>query len=129
MTTHDIIEALKAMPIADLDLIRAKAAEEIVTAKADNFESCKQHIASLMANHLRICENYAASEGFTLRELLPAKVKPAAVAEQKSSTPVKAKPMFANPANLTQTWTGRGRCPAWIKNTPKDQRAQYRIAA
>ena len=48
--------------------------------------------------------------GFSLNELTGGSVK--------SKTPKKptqkAAPKYANPADASQTWTGRGRRPAWV---------------
>ncbi|MBF9035345.1 H-NS histone family protein [Rhodobacterales bacterium HKCCE2091] len=55
---------------------------------------------------LAAAQKAAAQFGFSLDELSGGK-KPA-------SAP-KSAPKYANPADATQTWTGRGRQPAWIK--------------
>lgn len=53
-------------------------------------------------------ERAAAEHGFTLADLT------GGVKTRKSSGPVKAK--YRNPADATQTWSGRGRKPQWIKD-------------
>ena len=50
------------------------------------------------------------------------KVAGASAAERK-----KAAPKYRNPVNPTQTWTGRGIAPAWIKNVAKEDRDVYLI--
>lgn len=44
----------------------------------------------------------------------------------------KLPPMYRNPADSTQTWTGRGRAPTWLtalERKPGRNREDYRIAA
>jgi DNA-binding protein H-NS len=57
-----------------------------------------------LASARKAAEEAAAKHGFSLTELVggkPAKPKSAA--------------RFRNPANESQTWSGRGRQPGWIK--------------
>ena len=64
-----------------------------------------------------------------LNRALTGKGKPgrkAGVKVAKTSTP--AAPKYANPADPSQTWTGRGVAPAWIKNVAKEDRGAYLIA-
>lgn len=52
--------------------------------------------------------------GFTLQELFPNAVRgqgKAGRANPRAGKPVPAK--YANPANPSETWTGRGKQPAW----------------
>ena len=63
-----------------------------------------------------------------LNRALTGKGKPgrkAGVKVAKTSTP--AAPKYANPADPSQTWTGRGVAPAWIKNVAKEDRGQFLI--
>lgn len=53
-------------------------------------------------------ERAAAEHGFTLAELT------SGVKGRKASGPSKAK--YRNPADGSQTWSGRGRKPQWIKD-------------
>ncbi|MCU4651251.1 H-NS histone family protein [Roseibacterium sp. SDUM158016] len=46
----------------------------------------------------------AQEHGFSLEDIL----------SEKSGS--KGMPKYANPANPDQTWTGRGRQPAWVKD-------------
>lgn len=66
--------------------------------------------------------------GFTAEELnkaLTGKVKTKSGKAKATSTP--AAPKYRNPADPTQTWTGRGVAPAWIKDVPKEDRGQFLI--
>ena len=64
----------------------------------------------------------ARKSGFELHELVDAaSVKKASTARKASSAVNKTKrrdkvaPKYRNPANDTETWTGRGRQPLWVK--------------
>lgn len=58
-------------------------------------------------------EKAAAAHGFSLADLA------GNVPKKRGPKPGKAKkksiPKYANPADKTQTWTGKGRQPAWFK--------------
>ncbi len=56
----------------------------------------------------KAAEEAAAKFGFTLAELMPVSGGKAA----KSAGVAK----YANPANPSQTWTGKGRQPVWFKD-------------
>lgn len=69
-------------------------------------------IASLETRRLddarKAIEQAAKSHGFSLSELLAS--RPATRAGKSQG-----EPRYANPADNSQTWTGRGRQPGWIK--------------
>ena len=52
-------------------------------------------------------ERAAAEHGFSLAELTGA---PATVKRSKTKNPAR----YRNPANPTETWSGRGRRPGWV---------------
>lgn len=54
----------------------------------------------------------AQSLGVSVEELLSATGKPASTGKRRPGTKVEAQ--YRNPANSSQTWTGRGRQPKWI---------------
>jgi DNA-binding protein H-NS len=65
---------------------------------------------------LKAAEKAAAEWGFSLNELSDER-KPAKK-ERKNKAKVakpKSKPQFANPADGSQTWTGKGRQPNWFR--------------
>lgn len=62
----------------------------------------------------KAAEKAAAEFGFSLGELGADGPTPAKSAKKKKkSTGSKAPPKFANPADPSQTWTGKGRKPNW----------------
>jgi DNA-binding protein H-NS len=56
-------------------------------------------------------EKLAAAHGVSVEDILGAKA-PAA----KKTPKTKSVPKYANPADRTQTWTGKGRQPVWFKS-------------
>jgi len=65
----------------------------------------------------KAAEKAAAEFGFSLHELddgqKPAKVQKVKKKPSKPSKP--SKPKYANPADKSQTWTGKGRQPKWYR--------------
>ena len=64
----------------------------------------------------KAAEKIAAQHGFSLAELTGTAPKkrgrPAKKAAKKAPAPAK----YKNPADAKQTWSGRGRQPAWFKD-------------
>ncbi|MDU8927764.1 H-NS histone family protein [Alisedimentitalea sp. MJ-SS2] len=92
---------LNAMTLAELKSLEKKLAKAI-----SRFEmrEKKKALAMLKAK--------AKEMGFSLDELAAeAAAQPETVRPRK-----KVAPKYANPMDLTQTWTGRGRRPAWVKD-------------
>lgn len=55
-------------------------------------------------------EKLAAAHGVSVEDVLGGKSAPKKTAKTKST------PKFANPADKSQTWTGKGRQPDWFKS-------------
>jgi DNA-binding protein H-NS len=87
---------LDALTIPELDAL-AKRIERTIAAKRDTAKRALRE---------RI-EKLAAQEGFTLPEL---------VAGGAKRTRAKVKAKYANPKNPAQTWAGRGKQPAWVRD-------------
>jgi len=62
-------------------------------------------------------EKLAAAHGVSVEDVMGGKI--AAPKAPKAKTPAKTKAKapakFANPADKSQTWTGKGRPPSWFK--------------
>lgn len=87
----------------DLDKMSLKELQDLqkrVARKISDFESRKKREA------LVAVEEKAKAMGYSLNELVGA-------TSAKKRQP--AKPKYANPANKSETWTGRGRRPRWIE--------------
>jgi DNA-binding protein H-NS len=70
-----------------------------VDVQIKSFEKRKKKEALVAA------QKAAQEHGFSLEDILV----------EKSGS--KGMPRYANPGNPEQTWTGRGRQPAWVKDT------------
>lgn len=56
-------------------------------------------------------EKLAAAHGVSVEDVIGGKAAPKSAAKPK----VKSVPKFANPADKSQTWSGKGRQPEWYK--------------
>lgn len=85
----------------ELTLKNLKKLERDVAAAIDSYESRKKAAA------IAELEAHARQLGFNLAELTGTVV---AVKGKRAAAVAK----YANPANLSDTWSGRGRKPAWF---------------
>ena len=97
---------LKAMTLKELTKLKKEVNKALATVEA-----------RVRKEALKAAEKAAAGFGYTLTELSgeskpKAKVKKKAV-KGKAKAKAKAKPKYRNPENPEQTWSGRGRRPAW----------------
>lgn len=84
-----------------LSLAELKKLQKDVAKAIDSFEEREMKAAAAEA------EAVLRERGFTLAQIMQMGVtKPRA----------KVAPKYANPADPTQTWTGRGRKPHWVIN-------------
>lgn len=83
-----------------MSLKELKALQTQVSRMIDGYEDRRKQDA------LRELEEKARALGFSLDEIVGAKVA-------RKRAPAKAK--YANPANRSDTWTGRGRKPRWVE--------------
>ena len=60
---------------------------------------------------LKAAEKAVAEFGFSLSDLTPG--------QSRSGKGTKSQPKYRNPANVDQTWTGRGRKPQWVHDAIK----------
>ena len=89
------------MDLNVLSLVELKKLQDEVAVAIFNYEKRKK------AEALAAVEEAARAAGFSLKELLSD--------EKLSKGKTKAMPKYANPADPTQTWTGRGRKPKWVE--------------
>ncbi len=87
--------------LAEMSLKELKKLERDVAAAIENFD------ARSKAGALAELEAHARQLGFSLAELTGA-----AVSVKSKRAPAVAK--YRNPADETDTWSGRGRKPAWF---------------
>jgi len=69
----------------------------------------------------KAAEDAAKKHGFSLNDLVDGAAAP-------TSSKAKSPPKYRNPANPSQTWTGRGRQPAWIKEAVESGRSLEEFA-
>lgn len=105
------------MNLDDLSLKELRDLQSKINKAIDSYEirAKRQALESL--------EDLARSYGFTLAGLLESqKVKPA---RKRLESVVK----YANPADQTQTWTGRGRKPGWFIQALEEGRSPEDLMA
>ena len=109
---------LRSMSISELKTLGQKVEKAIETYETRRVEDARKEM-----------EKIAKSFGVTLSEVIggnadvkPARKKPGPKPGRRKPGPkpkgkpkAKAKPKFKNPEDASQTWTGRGRQPAWYK--------------
>ncbi len=96
---------LKAMSRKELEKLLGDVNKALVSAQNRDRREAK-----------KAAEKAAAEFGFSLADLAEAKsdaVKPLRKKRKTSSKP--SLPQFANPADRSQTWTGKGRQPNWFR--------------
>ncbi|TMM51613.1 H-NS family nucleoid-associated regulatory protein [Sulfitobacter sabulilitoris] len=98
--------------MADLKSMSRKELEKLL------FDT-KKALAAAQARDRRdarkAAEKAAAEFGFSLAELEGGE-KPAKSAKKAKPAKPKSKAKFANPADASQTWTGKGRQPNWYRD-------------
>ena len=80
--------------------------EELINLRKSVDEALKASEREAKKNALAAAQKAAAEHGFSLDEILSGK---------KPNTGPKSAPKYANPEDPSQTWTGRGRQPNWVK--------------
>jgi len=85
-----------------------------------HLKDVKKALANVQARDRRDAKKAAmkaaAEFGFSLEELSETqKAAPKALKKKAKTAGPKAKARFANPADASQTWTGKGRQPNWYR--------------
>lgn len=87
--------------LADLDMLRKAVEKTRVQAERKSRKDALSHV-----------ESVAANLGFTLDELLD---NGSGRKRSKAGPKTISQPKYVNPDNQSETWTGRGRLPNWLK--------------
>lgn len=87
-----------------LDL-NSMSKDDLLSLRGEVDKALKSLDARRKAEALKAAQEAAKEHGFTLAEL---------TGDAKPAKKVAAK--FANPANSSQTWSGRGRQPVWYRD-------------
>jgi DNA-binding protein H-NS len=93
---------LETMDPLALKELQAKVGEALEKSQARRREEA-----------LRAVHETAAAHGFALEELV-------GKGRDNRSVGYVSRPRYANPADASETWTGRGRRPAWVKSYIQD---------
>ena len=94
--------------------LRMMTRKELEKLKA-NVEKALEKLALKDKNSaLAAAEKAAAAHGFSLAELA-VKPAPRKLVKAKNGSKKASAPKYKNPADATQTWTGKGRQPDWFK--------------
>ncbi|UWR21673.1 H-NS histone family protein [Sulfitobacter sp. S190] len=95
---------LKSMSRKELEKLLADVKKALVAAQARDRRAAQ-----------KAAEKAAAEFGFTLNDLSETapKTRKSPTAKKKPAKP--SKPKYANPADASQTWTGKGRQPNWFR--------------
>lgn len=89
-----------AIELGNLSLKELKALHAQIGREIEGFAERKKLEA------IKALEEVARSHGYTVEQLFG--MKP-------GRKRVPARPKYANPANRSETWTGRGRRPRWVE--------------
>lgn len=92
---------ISKLSLKELQELLVVIPEEIKSRKAQEKKAALKEIAEL-----------AAKRGFKLEELIGQTSEKAAATNIGTRKPAKIK--YRNPADPQQTWTGRGKKPAWV---------------
>lgn len=97
MQITELEAALDQMSFAELKVVAPMVAAKIAEREKAERDAVKAELAAL-----------AKSKGFEMTDLFGNAPK---AAKERKSVP----PKYRNPADGSQTWTGRGRKPKWIE--------------
>lgn len=61
-------------------------------------------------------EKLAAAHGLSIEDVMSGKTTQTSKPKAAGKPKLKSAPKYANPADATQTWTGKGRQPEWFKS-------------
>ena len=91
---------LKTLSPKELHALIENANAQMHEARASQIQSVKQKIQALLS-----------SSGLSLEDIYPSRGKKAAGKKGKTGS---VAPKYRDPSNPSQTWSGRGRQPAWF---------------
>ena len=95
---------LKGMSRKELEKLQKDVAKALTRISDKELKAVRDEAAKLAAKH-----------GYTLAEIAGGSAPAKKVAKAKGPK-TKAPAKYANPADKSQTWTGKGRQPVWYKD-------------
>ncbi|MFG6596235.1 H-NS family nucleoid-associated regulatory protein [Sulfitobacter sp. 1A13368] len=94
---------LKAMSRKELERLLSDVKKALEAARARDQREAR-----------KAAKKAAAEFGFSLGEI--SETQPSAPAKKRAKVKNPSKPMYANPDDKKQTWTGKGRQPNWFRS-------------
>ena len=94
---------LKGMSRKELEKLQKDVAKALTRISDKELKAVRDEAAKLAAKH-----------GYTLADIAGGTTATKKATKAKGPK-TKAPPKYANPADKTQTWTGKGRQPVWYK--------------
>lgn len=98
-----------ALDIADLSRRELESLKKKIEKKLEKLDTDAKKAA------LEAARKAAQQHGFKLQELVGAEPAPKAPRKPRATRKMKGVAKYANPDDKSQTWTGKGRQPAWFK--------------
>ena len=95
---------LKGMSRKELEKLQKDVAKALTRISDKELKAVRDEAAKLAAKH-----------GYTLADIAGG-AAPAKKATKAKGPKTKAPAKYANPADKSQTWTGKGRQPTWFKD-------------
>lgn len=95
---------LENMSHAELQAMVEKAQQRMVQLQRSRRSEIRNKVNDLLK-----------AEGFTFDELYGSPATKRAVADSTGKTRIAVKPKYRDPADGSQTWTGRGKRPRWFQ--------------
>ncbi len=100
----------KSMNSKELEKLLGDVKKALQAAKAEDLRQA-----------IKAAEQAAAEWGFSLNDLSENETQGRKERKNKAkANKPKSKPQFANPADISQTWTGKGRQPNWYRNAVRN---------
>ena len=102
----------------NLDTLSAKELQALITQakKRKTTLAKRKPIAAVRKKVMALikAEGYTVAELFGTGSSAPSSAAPKKAAVRKSTAGSKVAPKYRNPANSSETWTGRGKQPRWL---------------
>lgn len=96
--------------------LKSMTRKELLKLKSNIDKALDRLEATEMKAALAAAEKAAAAHGFSLAQLSGNVTTKPTGAKRGPKPKGPSKPKFKNPANPSQTWTGKGRQPEWYKS-------------
>ena len=96
---------LNGYSIPELRSLSERIEKEIAAKRQNEVQKLRDQIQQL-----------ASSAGLSVEEIFAAKKEAAPKAKEEVKVKAVVLPKYRNPANAEETWSGRGKAPAWMRD-------------